>query len=65
MEGEPLSYAKAALGAGLASLRPGDQFAVVAFDHEQLWWTGGWCSARLKGVLRGPASAASLAFRQV
>lgn len=40
MEGEPLSGAKAALAAGLGTLTRHDQFTVVAFDHEQLWWTG-------------------------
>lgn len=40
MAGEPLHYAKAALVAGLQMLSPQDEFTVVAFDHEQLWWTG-------------------------
>ncbi|KAI8464066.1 MAG: von Willebrand factor type A domain-containing protein, partial [Monoraphidium minutum] len=41
MAGEPLRAAKAALAAGLALLGPGDEFTVVAFDHEQEWWTDG------------------------
>lgn len=40
MEGEPLAGAKAALVSGLRLLTRHDQFTVVAFDHEQLWWTG-------------------------
>lgn len=40
MEGEPLAAAKAALLSGLRLLTRHDQFSVVAFDHEQLWWTG-------------------------
>ncbi|EFJ49032.1 hypothetical protein VOLCADRAFT_104477 [Volvox carteri f. nagariensis] len=46
MMGEPLSYAKwvregSALSYGLRLLTPLDQFTVVAFDHEQLWFTPG------------------------
>jgi len=44
MSGDPLAAAKAALIAGLQLLTPADQFSVVAFDHEQLWWTGA-CAA--------------------
>lgn len=40
MVGDPLRYAKAALVAGLRLLGPQDEFTVVAFDHEQEWWTG-------------------------
>jgi hypothetical protein len=42
MAGEPLASAKAAVISGLQLLTPADQFTVVAFDHEQLWWTGGF-----------------------
>lgn len=38
--GEPMRYAKAALLTGLWKLDPGDRFGVVAFDHDQHWWTG-------------------------
>jgi hypothetical protein len=41
MTGDPIRYAKAALLNGLHMLGPEDKFTVVAFDHEQLWWTGG------------------------
>jgi hypothetical protein len=40
MTGDPIRYAKAALLNGLHMLGPEDKFTVVAFDHEQLWWTG-------------------------
>jgi hypothetical protein len=40
MTGDPINYAKAALLSGLNMLGPQDSFTVVAFDHEQLWWTG-------------------------
>jgi secreted protein with Ig-like and vWFA domain len=40
MVGDPLRHAKGALTAGLRLLGPGDEFTVVAFDHEELWWTG-------------------------
>ncbi|KAF8061371.1 ITIH5 [Scenedesmus sp. PABB004] len=39
MTGDPIRYAKAALLNGLHMLGPEDRFTVVAFDHEQLWWT--------------------------
>lgn len=45
VSGDPIRYAKAALLSGLHMLGPQDQFTVVAFDHEQLWWTGGSNSA--------------------
>jgi hypothetical protein len=35
-----MRYAKAALLTGLMKLDPGDRFGVVAFDHDQHWWTG-------------------------
>lgn len=35
-----MRYAKAALLTGLLKLDPSDRFAVVAFDHDQQWWTG-------------------------
>jgi hypothetical protein len=38
MAGEPLNAAKRALEMGLSLLQPQDCFAVVAFDHEQIWW---------------------------
>ncbi|PNH02127.1 Inter-alpha-trypsin inhibitor heavy chain H4 [Tetrabaena socialis] len=41
MSGEPMEFAKAALIFGLRSLTPMDSFTVVAFDHEQLWFTPG------------------------
>lgn len=40
MINEPLLYAKSALATGLKLLTKDDEFTVVAFDHEQLWWTG-------------------------
>jgi hypothetical protein len=40
MTGDPIRYAKVALLNGLHMLGPEDKFTVVAFDHEQLWWTG-------------------------
>ena len=48
MVGEPLQAAKAALTKGLELLAPGDSFAVVAFDHDQIWWPeyeGTWIQA--------------------
>ncbi|KIZ01619.1 hypothetical protein MNEG_6346 [Monoraphidium neglectum] len=45
MVGDPLRHAKGALTAGLRLLGPGDEFTVVAFDHEELWWTDGLCQA--------------------
>eukprot|EP00879_Flechtneria_rotunda_P001855 GHRR01002023.1.p1 GENE.GHRR01002023.1~~GHRR01002023.1.p1 ORF type:complete len:570 (+),score=126.11 GHRR01002023.1:3309-5018(+) len=39
MAGDPIKYAKAALLSGLNMLGEQDSFTVVAFDHEQLWWT--------------------------
>ncbi|GIL58006.1 hypothetical protein Vafri_13201 [Volvox africanus] len=41
MSGEPMEFAKSALSFGLRSLTPLDHFTVVAFDHEQLWFTPG------------------------
>jgi len=38
MYGEPMDSAKAALLFGLRLLGPEDEFAVVAFDHEQAWF---------------------------
>jgi hypothetical protein len=38
--GEPMRYAKAALLTGLLKLDLGDRFGVVAFDHDQQWWSG-------------------------
>lgn len=35
-----MRYAKAALLTGLLKLDPGDRFGLVAFDHDQQWWTG-------------------------
>lgn len=34
-----MRYAKAALLTGLLKLDVGDRFGVVAFDHDQQWWT--------------------------
>jgi hypothetical protein len=38
--GEPMRYAKAALLTGLLKLDASDRFGLVAFDHDQNWWTG-------------------------
>jgi hypothetical protein len=51
MTGDPIRYAKVALLNGLHMLGPEDKFTVVAFDHEQLWWTGAWCSYRTLNVV--------------
>jgi hypothetical protein len=40
MSGEPLRHAKKALVRGLELLEPQDHFAVVAFNEEQIWWSG-------------------------
>ncbi len=34
-----MQYAKQALQYGLGLLSPGDEFNVVAFDHEELWFS--------------------------
>lgn len=39
MNGPPMQHAKQAILHGLTLLTPGDYFTVVAFDHEQLWWS--------------------------
>lgn len=39
MNGEPMHFAKEALQFGLGLLGPEDEFTVVAFDHEQLWFS--------------------------
>jgi len=39
MDGEPMNFAKAAVSWGLTTLTPQDEFAVVAFDHEQMWFS--------------------------
>lgn len=35
-----MRYAKAALLTGLLKLDASDRFGLVAFDHDQNWWTG-------------------------
>jgi len=57
MVGEPLQAAKAALTKGLELLAPGDSFAVVAFDHDQIWWPeyeGTWIQAEKHLVQASP-----------
>ena len=47
MSGEPLRHAKKALMRGLELLDPQDHFAVVAFNEEQIWWTGQSCKSQV------------------
>jgi hypothetical protein len=54
MTGDPIRYAKAALLNGLHMLGPEDKFTVVAFDHEQLWWTGKHIAVGCGGLLVYP-----------
>ncbi|CAD7696108.1 unnamed protein product [Ostreobium quekettii] len=40
MQGKPIEYAKKALMAGLDMLSPMDLFTIIAYDHEQITWSG-------------------------
>lgn len=51
MTGVPLEYARQALMTGLGLLTEEDQFTVVAFDHEQLWWSKEMQQATEKNVV--------------
>ncbi|KAF6256141.1 hypothetical protein COO60DRAFT_1531108, partial [Scenedesmus sp. NREL 46B-D3] len=51
MTGDPIRYAKAALLNGLHMLGQEDKFTVVAFDHEQLWWTDRLIEATPENIL--------------
>eukprot|EP00210_Caulerpa_lentillifera_P007645 g7299.t1 len=42
MTGHPIEYARNALLTGLDSLRPNDQFNIIAYDHDQIAWSGEW-----------------------
>lgn len=52
MTGEPMAAAKDALLTGLEMLAPQDRFAVVAFDHEQMWWQQHLAEATFDNVER-------------
>ncbi|WIA34758.1 hypothetical protein OEZ86_013065 [Tetradesmus obliquus] len=51
MTGDPIRFAKVALLNGLHMLGPEDRFTVVAFDHEQLWWTDRLIEATPENIL--------------
>ena len=34
-----MAAAIASVCSGLGTLNPADEFTVVAFDHEQMWWS--------------------------
>jgi hypothetical protein len=55
-----MAYAKNALLSGMQLLSARDEFTVVAFDHEQVWWTGAQHGAAASG-LAGAHAASILA----